>query len=351
MEYFRPQERVVSKLKYILSLGIAVVLLWFTLRRTDLTMLWHSMVTAEPIWMLVAFVIINAGHLLRAHRWRYLLGTRHYSIPVGTLWSAVMIGYGVNVVLPRVGEISRPLYLARTTPVSVAEGLASVLVERFLDLLMLPILLGVALLGIGGVLFDTFSGPAFRRQVFGLTLDVQGIVILILILCAGMGVLIALTLRYHTSRSAYWVRQHLPSVATFLDNTIHGLTALRQTRALLITAVDTFFIWTCYAVAMYVLTLCMDLGGVPANVIMQAVVLVLASAIGLMFPAPGGLGSYAFAVSLALQTIYNVPELQANTYALLGNIVLVVLPGGIAAAGVLLVNGWRGRASVPLQPE
>lgn len=262
-----------------------------------------------------------------------------------------MIGYGVNVVLPRVGEISRPLYLARLTPVSAAEGLASVLVERLLDLLILPILLGVALLGLGEVLFDTFSGPAFRRQVFGLTLDVQDMVVLILVLSACMGGLIAVTLRYHTSRSAYWIRHHLPSVATFLDNTVHGLTALGHTRALLITAVDTCGMWACYAGAMYVLTLCMDLGGLPANIVMQSVVLVLASAIGLMFPAPGGLGSYAFAVSLVLQSIYNVPELQANTYALLGNIVLVVLPGGLAAAGILLVNGWRDRAAVPLQPE
>jgi uncharacterized protein (TIRG00374 family) len=341
----------VSKLKYILSLCIAAALLWFTLRRTDLTMLWHSMVTAKPFWMLAAFVTVNAGHLLRAHRWRYLLGIRHSSIPLGTLWSAVMIGYGVNVVLPRLGEISRPLYLARITPVSAAEALASVLVERVLDLLMLPLLLGVALIGIGEILFETFSGPAFRRQVFGLTLDVQGMALFILILCACLGGLIALTLRYHTSRSAYWVRHHLPAVATFLDNTIRGLTALRQAKALLITAVDTCFMWACYACAMYVLTLSVDLGGMPANAVMQSVVLVLASAIGLMFPAPGGLGSYAFAVSLALQTIYNVPELQANTYALLGNVVLVVLPGGIAAVGVLLVNGWRGRTSVPLQAE
>lgn len=340
-----------SKLTYILSLCIAVVLLWFTLRRTDLTMLWQSLVHASPLWVLSAFLTVNAGHVLRAHRWRYLLGVRHYGIPVTTLWSAVMIGYGVNVVLPRLGDISRPLYLARISSVSAAESFATVVVERLFDLLIMLLLLGVALLGLGAALFETFSGPAFHRQVFGITLNLPRLVVLIPVLGALVGSVIAVTLRYHTSHSASWVRRHLPAVATFLDNTVHGLTALRQKRAWLITAVDSLLMWACYAIAMYFLTLSTDLGGIPANAVIQAVVLVLASAIGVMFPTPGGLGSYVFAVSLTLQTIYGVPELQANTYALLGNVVLVLLPGSIATVIVLLHNGLRGRVSVPLQPE
>ena len=61
-----------------------------------------------------------------------------------------------------------------------------------------------------------------------------------------------------------------------------------------------------------------------------------------------GLGSYGFALSLLLHSIYAVPQLQANAYARLANLRLVMLPAAIASAVVLLVCGWRGRAALVL---
>jgi hypothetical protein len=260
-----------------------------------------------------------------------------------------MIGYGINVVLPRVGEISRPLYLARISQVSGTEGLASVLVERFLDLLMLPILIGIAFLGIGQTLFVAFDAPRFHPHVFGVTLDLKALPIMIVALCVGLSGVIYVTVRYYGSLSGSRLQRRLPqAVNTFLDDTVNGLSGLRGLRAWLITVVDSFVIWACYALSMYLLTYSIDLGGIQAHAAIQAVVLLIAASIGLMFPTPGGLGSYGFAVSLALHIIYGVSELQANTYALLANICLVILPGVVASTVIILAHGCRGHVALPL---
>jgi uncharacterized protein (TIRG00374 family) len=328
---------------------IAAVFLWLTLRRIDLVVLWGSLMAANPWWLLLGFLITNIGHVLRAHRWRYLLSIRHRGVPLAILWTAVMIGYGINVVLPRVGEVSRPLYLARISQVSGAEGLASVLVERFLDLLMLPILIGIAFLGIGQTLFVAFDAPMFHKHVLGLTLDLKALTVMIIVLCVSLSGALCVIIRYYGRHAGGRLRRRVPqSVSTFLDNTVNGLTGLRGSQAWLITVFDSIVIWACYGLSLYVLTHSIDLGGIQGHAAIQAVVLLTAGSIGLMFPTPGGLGSYGFAVSLALHTIYGVSELQANAYALLANICLVILPGVVACMGIILVQGSRGRVSLPL---
>ena len=96
-------------LKYLVGPLLAGFLLWLSLRHTDLTALWATIVAAKPVWIVSAFVIINLAHVMRAHRWRYLLGDKYLGLSLWPLWSALMLGYGINVVLPRVGEVSRPL--------------------------------------------------------------------------------------------------------------------------------------------------------------------------------------------------------------------------------------------------
>ena len=335
-------------LKYVLGPLLAVLLLWLSLRRTDLSALWDTMMGANPLWIFLAFLVMNLAHIMRAHRWRYLLGDKYRRLSLWPLWSALMLGYGINTVLPRVGEISRPLYLSRISMVGTAESLATVFVERFLDLLMLPILLGLSLLAIGEAFMQAFDHPLFHKTFLGLRLDLQGISMLILGVCitAALG-LIGLVYAYNR-HLRHWCHRQLPhAIVAFLEQTVNGLTVLRGRQTALATGIDTLLIWTGYALSMYLLTLSIDLGGTTAPGVLQAIILLTAATFGIMFPTPGGLGSYGFAVSLALQTIYAVPLLQANAYALLANVLLVILPAVAASALVLLVSGRRRSPVLP----
>jgi uncharacterized protein (TIRG00374 family) len=93
-----------------------------------------------PIALISAYSIV-----VRCQRWQLLLR------PVGRvsflpLLSATAIGFLCNMVLPlRVGEVVRPVLLARRTDVPVSSVLASVLLERLLDMLTILVFLGLVM--------------------------------------------------------------------------------------------------------------------------------------------------------------------------------------------------------------
>lgn len=93
-----------------------------------------------PIAVIAVYSIV-----VRCQRWQLLLR------PVGTvamtpLLSATAIGFLCNMVLPlRLGEIVRPVLLARRTSVPVSSVFASVVLERLLDMLTILIFLGLVM--------------------------------------------------------------------------------------------------------------------------------------------------------------------------------------------------------------
>lgn len=82
---------------------------------------------------------------VRALRWRHLLpgGTDVSRI---SLFEATLVGFTATFILPlRVGEIIRPWVLSRWQPVKFSAGLASIVIERAFDVLMLMVLLGTTI--------------------------------------------------------------------------------------------------------------------------------------------------------------------------------------------------------------
>ena len=68
---------------YLVGPLLAAAFLWLSLRHLDLAALWASMIAAKPVWVVLAFLTINLAHVVRANRWRYLLGDKYRSL---SLW-------------------------------------------------------------------------------------------------------------------------------------------------------------------------------------------------------------------------------------------------------------------------
>ena len=93
-----------------------------------------------PIALISVYSII-----VRCQRWRLLLRPVG-AIPLLPLVSATAIGFLCNMVLPlRVGEVVRPVLLARRTATPVSSILASVVLERLLDMLTILVFLGLVM--------------------------------------------------------------------------------------------------------------------------------------------------------------------------------------------------------------
>jgi glycosyltransferase 2 family protein len=98
-------------------------------------------VYALPLMLLSAYSMV-----VRCQRWQLLLRPLGH-VPFMPLFSATCIGFFCNMVLPlRVGEVVRPVLLARRTKLPVSSLLGSVLLERLLDMVTILLFLGTVVL-------------------------------------------------------------------------------------------------------------------------------------------------------------------------------------------------------------
>jgi glycosyltransferase 2 family protein len=83
---------------------------------------------------------------VRAYRWGLLLKPHKEKIPLLTMFSYTSIGFFLSTIIPgKVGEPAKGILLANEIGISRSIGLASVVLERLIDFLMMIVLLLVSL--------------------------------------------------------------------------------------------------------------------------------------------------------------------------------------------------------------
>ena len=113
-------------------LGLAVVLTRFDARAIGLVIS-----QADLKWLLVGFLLFNAGVLLRAYRWQILVRSLNADVPFRRLAELYFVGGFFNVFLPSGfgGDVVRVLELAQDVPAGLAAG--TVVIDRLTGLMML----------------------------------------------------------------------------------------------------------------------------------------------------------------------------------------------------------------------
>ena len=135
-------------IRIALVLVLTAVLLFFFVRSVkDWGEVWRFLTHAN-IWIFVLALILVPLHLLtRGFRWKYLLIHEKKDVKFYNLFAGNAIGFTVSFLLPgRVGEIVKPLYVARKEGVRAGFTLGTVIVERFFDIFTMCFLLGIFLL-------------------------------------------------------------------------------------------------------------------------------------------------------------------------------------------------------------
>ncbi|MFZ9701146.1 MAG: lysylphosphatidylglycerol synthase transmembrane domain-containing protein [Flavobacteriales bacterium] len=137
----------VIKILFFLSLGIGIVVwFWISMKPEDKIQFQASLREAEYGWLAFSIGLGLVSHYLRALRWRLLLKVNGYYPSVANSFFAVMNMYFFNLLVPRLGEITRCGMLNRFEKVPMDKGLGSVVAERAVDLIMLLLFMITAFL-------------------------------------------------------------------------------------------------------------------------------------------------------------------------------------------------------------
>jgi glycosyltransferase 2 family protein len=112
---------------------ISAVFLWLALRKLDWGDFWQTLRTANYWWIIPGVAVYFVAVWVRAWRWHYLLKPIK-SIRTRIMFPITCIGYmGNNIYPARAGEVLRAVVLKRREGVPISASLATIIVERIFD--------------------------------------------------------------------------------------------------------------------------------------------------------------------------------------------------------------------------
>ncbi|QEH42604.1 lysylphosphatidylglycerol synthase transmembrane domain-containing protein [Chitinophaga sp. XS-30] len=290
-------------LKFLAFLSIGLFMIWLAVK--DMTPEQFQDVKRAFLsgnyWLVVpAFIIGIGSHLSRALRWKILIATQGHRPGTLNTFFAVMVGYLVNMGVPRLGEIARCGVLANYEKIPADKLIGTMIAERALDLvcLMLVFLLCLVLqLDLVTGYLSTEVWPSLQTKLANA--DAGQWLIILAIAAAVIGIIIFLFKRFAASKAAIKVRALMRGVWD-------GFSSIGKMdrRNLGWFIFHTVCIWFQYLAMLYVGFLCLpatrELGFTAA-----LTVLVLGSVA--MIVSPGGIGVYPFLIQKTL-LLYNIPE-------------------------------------------
>lgn len=153
--------------KAVLGIVLGIGFFAFSLRGVEFDAVMREIRRADPILFILSIFFATFPIVVRAWRWKSLLEPVQPGTSFRARYRATMIGFMTNNVLPaRIGEFTRGYAFSRMEPVPVAAALASLVVERLLDGLVVV-----------GFLFLAMALPGFPALGAGLGGEFGGTVI------------------------------------------------------------------------------------------------------------------------------------------------------------------------------
>jgi glycosyltransferase 2 family protein len=219
--------------KLWLGIIISVICVYFAFRGLHLGDFWDVVRGANYWWILPGVGIYFLAVVARTWRWHYLLRPIR-AVSLGRLFPVVVIGYmGNNVYPARAGEVLRSYVLKKREGVAVSASLATVVLERLFDGLVMLLFVFVAL--------------PFSVLPPGYTAFVSVFTVIFLL---ALGAFLALAARPERLRRVYgWCVDRLvperwrPMIHGAFDQFIEGLQSLRSPRDLLFVFGTSAVIW------------------------------------------------------------------------------------------------------------
>jgi uncharacterized protein (TIRG00374 family) len=282
----------------------AFILIWvyrdFNFQRVGEVML-HGM---DYGWIALSLVFGVFANLFRGWRWKLALEPLGEYPKTANCVYAIFISYASNLVIPRVGEVTRCGVLSKYDGVSFSKSLGTVVSERMIDTLCVGLITGIVLL-LQMPVFATFfaeTGTNVGRYAEVLT---SGHFYLI-ILC----ILAILVLAFFLIRNIALFAK----LKGILQNVWQGVVALKDIKQIPLYIIYTLGIWICYFLEFYLAFFAFDFSadlGISAGLVMFVV-----GTLAVIVPTPNGAGPWHFAV-MTMMMLYGVGKEDAGIFALL----------------------------------
>ncbi|MBR2318767.1 MAG: flippase-like domain-containing protein [Bacteroidaceae bacterium] len=293
-----------KSIKIVLPIVLGALILYMIYSDFSFSQLWEELKGMDMWWFAVSTFFGIMSHVIRGWRWKLALEPLGFRLSSRVSVYSIFVAYAANLVVPRVGEVSRCVILEQYEKVPFAQSLGTVVTERAIDTFMVLLLTVVAVL---------LQWPVFYRFVAdaGLGLDgnsfftsMGGWIVVLLSLVAIM-LLAYLLLR----KMALWAK-----LKAFFSNFMNGLLSLKKVKNAWLYVLETVGIWFCYFMQFYLCFFCFSFSSNLS--LLAGLLLFVAGSIAVVVPTPNGMGPWHFAI-ISIMVLYGVSENNASVFALI----------------------------------
>ncbi len=255
-------------------------------------------------WIALSLVFGVFANLFRGWRWKLALEPLNEYPKTSHCVYAIFISYASNLVIPRVGEVTRCGVLSKYDGVSFPKSLGTVVSERMIDTLCVGMITGLVLLSQMPVFATFFAETGTNVDRYAEVFSSGHFYLMML--C----VLAVLLLAFFLIRNVALFAK----LKGILHNVWQGIVALKDIKHIPIYIMYTIGIWVCYFLEFYLTFYAFGFSahlGVSAGLVMFVV-----GTLAVIVPTPNGAGPWHFAV-MTMMVLYGVGKEDAGIFALL----------------------------------
>lgn len=297
-------------LKTVLPLVFGGVLVWYSISKISVDILLGYFKDANYNWIFLGLFFGILSHFSRAYRWKFMLDPLGFKPKFTNSILAVLVGYLVNLALPRAGEVSRALVLTNYENIPFEKGFGTIVAERIADLIMMLCIIIITLFVQFDFIYELLSNNFDPTKI--------GVVLVILIL-----VFYIFTYFVKKATSGFFLR-----IKTFVFGLVEGVTSIFKMKKKWAFIFHTIFIW-----AMYVLMFWATIPAIEGLEVPFGGVLIGFIAGGFSIAATnGGIGLYPIAVTAAL-ALFDIPTEPASAFGWImwtAQTAMVIVFGGLS---------------------
>ncbi len=326
------RKRILISVVVILALAALIYVQAKEWRTFDWAEFWRQTDQVLLYRVLLGVALIYVAYLLRAIRWRILLGPK-VKASIWAIYAPTIIGFTGLALLGRPGEFVRPYLIARRTGQTFASQIAVWTVERIFDLGAFAALMLWAIFFSPSLDIAEFGGE--KSAAMSTSLHRGGLLLVVFVAALALGAFLVST---QGERVAQWVAKIFPGdfgqkLSVKVRDFGTGLHTIHGPVSFLGSAVTSVLMW--WVIALAYKEVALSYGEAMSFINVPRVLLLMGSSmVGSILQLPGVGGGSQLATISALNNIFHVqPETATSCGILLWLVTfMAVIPFGLVLA-------------------
>ena len=288
------RKSIFNTIKVIFSFAFMAFILYYFFGKNSDSLQRDLLNEVDYLYVFLSMLFGGWAYVNRGFRWIILIDALGFKTSKINSVSAVSVGYFTNLFIPRAGEISRCTALKKSDNIPVDKLFGTILVERVIDFISLIVFLLLSVLLKSGEIVRSIN----EYQKIGSTepSNTKFIILFVMVII----IFLLYVLKNKIKQLSFYQK-----IADFIDGLKEGFKSIKKMKNKSSFWFHTFSIWIMYFLMTYI---CFHAIPETSHLgVSDGLFLLVLGGIGMVIPAPGGIGSYHLIVMIGLVAL-QIPE-------------------------------------------